>query len=124
MAKHMNENDRKRIEFLLSLNWSASEIARDRGRPESTILREIHGRRIRSDSNYGCSNRICAHYDFVELHGEAGMTFLEKLGITRVPANQVTLDPMLLGAKFKRHADKTTMEKYDVRKSDPAMTQK
>ena len=63
MAKHMNENDRKRIEFLLSLNWPASEIARDRGRPESTILREIHGRRIRSDRNYGCSNRLCAHYD-------------------------------------------------------------
>ena len=63
MATHMNENGRIRIEFLLSLNWPASEIARDRGRPESTILREIHGRRIRSDRNYGCSNRICAHYD-------------------------------------------------------------
>lgn len=80
-------------------------------------------------SNVNCYTRDWlggkSPYDkFIELHGETGRTFLEKLGISRVPANQVTLDPLLLGAKFKRHADKTIMEKYDVKKSDPAMPQK
>ena len=63
MATHMNENDRKRIEFLLNLNWTVSDIAKDRGRSESTILREILNRRTSSRRNYGCSNRICAHYN-------------------------------------------------------------
>ena len=63
MAKHMNENDRCRIELLLGLRWTVSEIARDRGRPDSTIQREILNRRIWVDRGYGCSNRICANYD-------------------------------------------------------------
>lgn len=63
MAKHMNENDRSRIELLLGLRWSVSEIAKDRGRPDSTIQREIISRRIWTDRGYGCSNRICANYD-------------------------------------------------------------
>ena len=46
MAKHMNGNDRCRIEFLLGLRWPVSEIAADRGRPDSTILREILNRRV------------------------------------------------------------------------------
>ena len=63
MAKHMNENDRRRIEFLLGLRWPVSEIAADRGRPDSTILREILNRRVWVSRGYGCSNRVCANYD-------------------------------------------------------------
>ena len=58
-------------------------------------------------------------YDvFVERHGERGKGFLDRLGIRRIPGNQVTLDPILLGMKFKRHADKVVMERYGVKKSD------
>lgn len=63
MAKHMNENDRCRIEFLLGLRWTVSAIAKDRGRPDSTIQREILNRRIWVYRGYGCSNRLCANYD-------------------------------------------------------------
>ena len=63
MAKHMNENDRCRIELLLGLRWTVAQIARDRGRPDSTIQREILNRRVASSRGYGCSNRVCANYD-------------------------------------------------------------
>ena len=63
MAKHMNEADRCRIELLLGLRWTVSEIARDRGRPESTIIREILNRRVPCDRGYGCSNRVCANFE-------------------------------------------------------------
>lgn len=63
MGKHMNENDRARIELLLGLRWTISEIAKDRGRPDSTIQREILNRRIEVRQGYGCSNRICANFD-------------------------------------------------------------
>ena len=63
MAKHMNENDRARIELLLGLRWTVSAIADDRGRPASTIQREILNRRVWTDRGYGCSNRLCAKYD-------------------------------------------------------------
>lgn len=63
MGKHMNENDRTRIELLLGMGRSVSEIARDRGRPDSTILREILNRRIEVMRGYGCSNRLCANFD-------------------------------------------------------------
>ena len=36
----------------------------------------------------------------------------------------MTLDPMLLGAKFKRHADKVIMDKYGVKMSDTTAPQK
>ena len=54
-------------------------------------------------------------YDvFVEKHGEEGKTFLAKLGIVRIPANQVTLHPFLLGEKFQRSADKAILRKNGV----------
>ena len=40
--------------------------------------------------------------------------FLDKLGIVKIPANEVTLDPILLGAKFKRHADRVVLRKAGV----------
>ena len=44
-----------------------------------------------------------------EEFGEDGRLFLEKLGIVRIPANQVTLHPFLLGAKFQKLADRTIL---------------
>ena len=55
-----------------------------------------------------------AYETFVERFGEEGRVFLDKLGIVKVPANEVTLDPILLGAKFKRHADRVVLRKAGV----------
>ena len=54
-------------------------------------------------------------YDvFVEKFGEPGKKLLDTLGIVKIPANEVTLDPMLLGAKFKRHADRVVLRNAGV----------
>ena len=54
-------------------------------------------------------------YDvFVERHGEEGRAFLAKLGIVRIPENQVTLHPFLLGAKFQKAADRAILRKNGV----------
>ena len=54
-------------------------------------------------------------YDsFVEMFGKVGKDFLDRLGIVKIPANEVTLDPILLGEKFKRHADKVILRKAGV----------
>ena len=47
--------------------------------------------------------------------GEEGKAFLEKLGIVRIPANEVTLCPFLLGSKFRRIANKAVMRKHGVK---------
>ena len=54
-------------------------------------------------------------YDlFVEEFGEEGKTFLDKLGIVRIPAAQVTLHPFLLGQKYQREADRAILRKHGV----------
>ena len=54
-------------------------------------------------------------YDnFITEHGEEGRKFLEALGITRIPAAQVTLHPFLLGQNFQRAADKAILKKNGV----------
>ena len=63
MAKHMGIDERKRIELLLGLRWMVSEIAHEMGRTESTISREVLARRVASNRGYGCTNRICEHFD-------------------------------------------------------------
>lgn len=56
-----------------------------------------------------------APYDvFVERFGEAGRIFLEKLGIRRIAPNDVTLDPRLLGERFKRHAAQVVLKRHGV----------
>ena len=51
-------------------------------------------------------------YDmFTEKFGEPGRKLLDALGIVKIPENEVTLDPILLGAKFKRHADRVILRK-------------
>ena len=54
-------------------------------------------------------------YDlFVEEFGDEGKRFLGKLGIVRIPAEQVTLHPFLLGRKFQKAADKAVLKKNGV----------
>ena len=48
------------------------------------------------------------------LDASAGKAFLDKLGIAKIPANEVTLNPILLGEKFKRHADRVILKKAGV----------
>ena len=55
-----------------------------------------------------------AYETFIERFGEEGKAFLDKLGIARIEPNDVTLDPILLGKKFKRHADKVILRKAGV----------
>ena len=63
MAKQMTIDDRRRIDFLIQLGWTPIQIAEDRGRSKSTIIREIINRSIVCDRGYRCSNRICALFD-------------------------------------------------------------
>ena len=56
-----------------------------------------------------------APYDaFVERFGEPGRAFLEKMGIVRIPPNDVMLKPELLGERYARHAAMVTLKKYGV----------
>ena len=59
----MKTADRNRIEFLVSIGRPLPKIAADLGRSPSTIRNELLGRRLDSDKGYGCSNRLCAHFD-------------------------------------------------------------
>ena len=61
--KHMGQDERRRIEFLLGCGDKVADIARALGRSESTISRELLSRRIDSDKRHGCSNRLCALFD-------------------------------------------------------------
>ena len=73
--KHMGQDERNRIEVMLGCGSNVADIARALGRSESTVARELLNRRIDSDRHYGCSNRLCAHFDECSLktfsaHGE------------------------------------------------------
>ena len=59
-------------------------------------------------------------YDaFVEKHGTEGKAFLDALGIVRIPANQVTLHPFLLGQKYQRAADRAILKKNGITAKKP-----
>ena len=53
--------------------------------------------------------------EFVKEFGEEGKSFLGKLGIVRIQANEVTLCPFLLGSKFRRIANKAVMRRHGVK---------
>lgn len=54
-------------------------------------------------------------YDaFVRAYGEDARRFLDRLGIVKIPANDVTLDPYVLGKRFKRHVDRVILRKSGV----------
>ena len=61
--KHMGQDERNRIEFMLGCGNNVASIAKALGRSESTISRELLNRRIGSDKHYGCSNRLCERFD-------------------------------------------------------------
>jgi len=51
---------------------------------------------------------------FVEEFGDEGRRFLDRLGIVRIPQEEVTLHPFLLGQKFQKAADKAVLRKNGV----------
>ena len=55
---------------------------------------------------------------------EEGKAFLAKLGIVRIPANQVTLHPFLLGEKYQKAADKAILRKNGVASAPKAEAKK
>ena len=55
--------DRKNLEFFCSCGYTCKQAADTLGRAPSTIRDEFLKHRISSDKRYGCSNRLCAHYD-------------------------------------------------------------
>ena len=66
----------------------------------------------------------CAWDEFVERHGEPGRLFLERLGLRRIHANDVTLDPYLLGKGFQRLAAKAVLRKHGVLPAPDATARK
>ena len=54
--------------------------------------------------------------EFVKTYGYDGRRFLDRLGVVRIPANEVTLDPYVLGKRFKRHAERIILRKNGVTK--------
>lgn len=59
-------------------------------------------------------------YDcFVEKFGDAGRRFLEKIGIVKIPPNDVTLHPFLLGDVFNRQAQAVVLKRNGVKPTEP-----
>ena len=52
--------------------------------------------------------------EFVSFYGERARAFLEKLGIRRINAENVILDPILLGEKFKQEANRAILRKHGI----------
>ena len=52
--------------------------------------------------------------EFVAFHGERGRTFLEKLGVRRINAEDIVLDPLLLGPRFKQEANRAILRRNGV----------
>ena len=48
---------------------------------------------------------------FVSFYGERAREFLEKLGIFRIPAEKIILDPILLGLRFKAEANRAILKR-------------
>ena len=66
----------------------------------------------------GVVNGSTAYDKFIQKYGERGRNLLNKLGIVKIPPNEVTLDPILLGEKFKLHADEVILKKNGVNPSN------
>jgi len=52
---------------------------------------------------------------FVEKFGDDGARFLERLGIVKIPPNDVTLHPFLLGDIFNRQAQAVILKRNGVK---------
>jgi hypothetical protein len=66
----------------------------------------------------GVVNGSTAYDTFIQKYGKRGRDLLDKLGIVKIPPNEVTLDPILLGEKFKKHADEVILKKNGVNPSN------
>ena len=64
----------------------------------------------------GMLDNATPYDEFVKTYGDGAREFLSRLGVERIPSNQVTLDPILLGERFKRHADTVILKKNGVEK--------
>ena len=53
--------------------------------------------------------------EFAKAYGYEGRQLLDRLGIVKIPANDVTLDPYVLGKRFKRHADRIILKQNGVK---------
>ena len=42
----------------------------------------------------------------------------------KIPASEVTLDPYVLGKRFKRHAEKVVLDRYGVKRTSLTTAQK
>lgn len=63
MAEQIVLDERCRIEHLLAIGCSISDIAATIGYNKTTILHEIIKRAVPCDRGYGCSNMLCAKYE-------------------------------------------------------------
>ncbi len=76
------------------------------------------------NSNRRASIDDMTPYDaFVHTYGHEGRQLLNRLGIVRIPANEVTLEPYVLGKNFKRHAERVILRKNGVGKKEESQTQ-
>ena len=58
--------DRHKIGFAIAHGCNCEHIANDLGRSQSGIREELKNHRISSNKRYGCSNRLCAHFEECE----------------------------------------------------------
>ncbi len=65
-------------------------------------------------------NDLTPYDAFVRTYGHEGRRLLDRLGIVKIPANEVTLDPYVLGKRFKRHAERVILRKNGVTNKDGA----
>lgn len=132
MAKHMTIDTRKGIAHGFECRLTFAQMATMFSRAVSTIANEVKNRMRWSDKGYGCTNAVCERFEtcsrvyrnadgsktpydaFVSFHGERGREFLEKLGVRRVNAESFVLDPILLGEKFKKEANRAILHRHGV----------
>ena len=85
--QHMQLENRQRLGFLASLEWTMRRIAEDMGWSSQAISDELRNRRVDSDMPF--AERSRTPYDiFIEKHGAQGRAFLDALGIVRIPAKK------------------------------------
>ena len=131
MAKHMTLDTRKGIAHGL-------ECLPQRGREEDPVqepeevLRDVRGLRAKdmpgararpirvqrmrqADDLPAPQALLCRRRRAGQLPGHPqGREFLERLGIRRVNAESVVLDPILLGGKFKKEANRAILHRHGV----------
>jgi len=92
---------------------SSAVILTDNG-SEFSDPKMIEFYRVDPEHNPTKLERRTPYDEFVSFHGERGREFLEKLGIRRINAESVVLDPILLGEKFKKEANRAILHRHGV----------